>query len=130
MTPHPTDGRELDALIEIGVFGNPTRQASECCALCWVRTDGEQIPNYSTRIDDAWAVVERMAERFFVVVNGRDDSPRCVRWPDEWHCSISPRGRECEEDEISHGYGPTAQFAICKAALAAVESFATQEKHA
>jgi hypothetical protein len=114
-----SEGRELDALIDSRVFGHATRQASECCDRCWVRLDctdiadeRQQIPTYSRTIADAWRLVEWMAARGWKV-----DVQN--RYAPTWACHVhfpAPNYAHVFEHEES------APLAICRAALAAVET--------
>ena len=74
------------------------------------------LKHYSTRIDAAWLVVERMLELGWsptlnIVADGTDP---------KWHVCLQ-RGW-WDAAEFSHGYADTAPEAICRAALKALES--------
>lgn len=66
------------------------------------------VPHYSTSIEAAWAVVEKMNDRFAV-------SFSCCSQAVEWHCELS-----CSENVHFSAKGGTAPLAICLAALDAV----------
>jgi hypothetical protein len=127
-------GRELDAIVAERVMGiaprdvrikgetNTVRIYSDNLALAdglWERKDLEWYgspPRYSTQIETAWQLVERMRELGSGVSlsayppGGARDAQRI----ELWRCRFGLYGGDAS--------GDTASLAICRAALAAVEA--------
>lgn len=101
-------GREMDALIAEKVMGEQISRSCTCChgATC-PRHDDPKTPLYSTKIADAWSVVERLAKPFKVVWTGR-----------VWVCEVF--------SDLPSEEADTAPLAICRAAL----EFAAELKRA
>jgi hypothetical protein len=116
-------GRELDALVAEKVMGWELRQCERhktepdgyACGLCW---GWDQFPAYSTDIDTAWQVVEKMQEDGDVFIEWWQDG--------EWFVSWKPLiirnrdgsrvGAKCDGQTTGK---PSAPLAICRAALLA-----------
>ena len=95
-------GRELDALIAEKVMGLIFRKRGGCPKF------DDDVPHYSTRIQDAWLAVEKMWEIgcFHIALIQTDD------------------GYECDFDDMRDTHSAaadTAPLAISLAALKAVE---------
>jgi hypothetical protein len=99
-------GRELDALVAEKVMGELDKINEREFHL--MIPSGATLPHYSTRIEDAWQVVEKLAT---------DDVYICIDRYDNktWQCIIDLDGMS----EIV-GSVTTAPLAICLAALKAV----------
>lgn len=111
-------GEEMDALIAENVFGR---------LVTWNRafqytTDEERkedpyihafltIPEYSTNLTAAWKIVEELQSRHFYV-----DIRTCSDFYEVW---ITKHESGDTTSTFAH---PRLPFAICKAALAAIES--------
>lgn len=93
-----TAGRELDALILSRVMGQK-----------YVFID-TPLPHYSTSIEAAWQVVEKMRPDWEVQIQNHEW--RTAEPMDGWTVRIG----------CHIATAPTAPLAICRAALAAVES--------
>lgn len=91
-------GRKMDALIAKRVMKLKISCKCENPCRC-----GNRLPNYSTDIASAWAVVEKLAKPLKVVWTGR-----------VWVCEVFEEPYSEEAD--------TAPLAICRAALEAVEA--------
>ena len=125
-------GRELDALIaekvmghsvfNTGKEGRPSHGAPHSAvifgknrlAMCVLHEDGEGattmiVPHYSTRIADAWLVVEKF-EMF-----------RLNNVYDGFQCKVMGYDADGEWIEAWYEKADTAPLAICLAALKAVE---------
>lgn len=83
------------------------RQVS-CAEAAKVGFYGEPFPLYSTRIEDAWLVVEKMRERGLYV--GFDSNAAA---PDVWRFWAQDE----EGEYVASGEAPTAPLAACKMAL-------------
>lgn len=134
-------GREMDALIAQHVFGwrwqrceyigpSPVSQpvvrynlmlpGSEAetwrCTPSDDRTKHKILadyqPTYSTDIEAAWKVAEKFAPYFRLDARGYGEG--------NWGCTIWTGYAEV------HEYGPTAQVAVCRAALIAIATFPTE----
>lgn len=107
-------GREMDAEVEHLVFGNACRAVGPAPdGEVWFDPDGFAVPrHYSTKIEDAWRVVEKLRAGGWVMTLSVNDF---ITEP--WDCRffLGERRRE-----IAHG--ATAPIAICRAALKAVGS--------
>ena len=103
-------GRELDALVAEKVMGHDMEK--DFCTTCYDSpTCDRPIPRYSILIQDAWPVVEKMADRRHPF--------ELVKTPiSYWVCRFYG---EIIRD-IYKGYADTAPLAICLAALKAVEA--------
>ena len=101
-------GRELDAVVAERIMGVDAERIvtdtfDPLNRLVQLDDHLAPLPHYSTRIEDAWKVVDEMGTGLKLQQTGPDN---------EWHCSI--------------GYwrtvwAKTAPHAICLAALTAVE---------
>ena len=112
-------GRELDARIAIEVIGFNKRVVSKIDGLPYA-----EVPHYSTRIQDAWLVAEKMvslepvwvgdSHRWFTI-----DAPYvdCDVWYAGFRYSIDYEGEGWDIEAKAD----TAPLAICLAALKAVE---------
>ena len=111
-------GRELDKLIHEKVFGwtrmeypavpawqKPTKEGTEC----W----HAMVPHYSTYTADAYEVVEKMKEKYFMV------SVIAVKGG-QYECIITSEEPTIHNDYELYELGETAPLAICRAALLAV----------
>lgn len=120
-------GRELDALVAEKIFGWQ-RRPFECNAeqrvvvppgwtdfssrYWWGKDINSQVPAYSTEIGAAWQVAECF------------DEVQLWKGPHGWSCRME-RG---EDEHVQHGEAlraDTAPLAICRAALAAIETLRT-----
>lgn len=117
-------GRELDSLIADQVMGDLSLRAlspdepSDSGNLPAAATENGlvermDVPQYSTRSQDMWRVIERLQQAgFSIKLQGNpQDRWRCDL---EWHSPHRP--------EPEHLYGPesdTAPLAVCRAALVA-----------
>ena len=112
-------GRELDALIAEKLWGKRVMDGNPCshsgclshvshpCDGCG-RWHPGLIPHYSTRIADAWLVVEKLRADGFRWAIGSERN--------EWDIYLEDRKMGSGE-----GHAKTAPLAICLAALKAVE---------
>lgn len=99
-------GRELDALVANKVMGFQTDPRFKV---------GDECPHFSTSIEAAWAVVEKLLPRLI-----------SLRWCDGWEVNeFLPE----EKETYLLGESDTAPHAICLAALAAVGYTKGQENH-
>ena len=115
-------GRELDARIAREVMGWWSVRVEEGAwagtdnrwHADWVGTrDGERtvLPTYSTDIAVAWEVVEKMEEgRFTFSIDNVDGS-----WQARFHGERGGISRT-----LAYAQAPTAPYAICRAAIAAL----------
>src|SRR4028118_594344 len=100
-------GRELDKLIAEKVFGREVNYVKNTVNVIFYAPDttgiaANAVPYYSTRIADAWEVIELM--RGVSLHKRPDDSWACWHW-------VKGLGH-------TKGTGDTAALAICRAALA------------
>ena len=101
-------GRKLDALIAEKVMGLIFRKKEG-----YPKFD-DDVPYYSTRIEDAWLVVEKLRE-MGAWINVSIGTHKMF-----WECrGIINEGKDNEVRFINHA--PTAPLAICLAALKAIE---------
>ena len=121
-------GRELDALIAEKVMGQDTRWLEVLHGehrLVWFKQNwgyGDDVPHYSTRIQDAWLVVEKMTGDGFCPALIFDDNG-------SWVMAFDGIQNLPEDDDPlitsfcieSKMIADTAPLAICLAALKAVE---------
>jgi hypothetical protein len=120
-------GRELDALVAEKVMGwvgvakrRQVMNMGETIVLKGLpRNDADaliEVPRYSTRIDDAWRVVEHLA------TGGLWLDSLEGKWEEMWRCTFGQHALEPGYGQRYHqGTADTAPHAICLAALAAVE---------
>jgi len=101
-------GRELDRAIAEKVMGRKVTWDAPDVLL--PGPPDNDAPNYSTSIDAAWEVVEKLRPEFDVVLE-------CVT--SEFNCHINKPGRVGTPDH-NHVRADTAPMAICLAALKAV----------
>lgn len=118
----PTDwrtlpaGRDLDALVEVRVFG--ARPEIVAGHIQWekdVGDDGAGVPAYSRDIDAAWQVVAKLRADgwWFSLTQDNTDIWDAKFWKGE------PKGWFPTAE--AYGTADTAPLAICRAALAAME---------
>ena len=124
-------GCELDALVAEKVMGAYWTERENVCRILW-NADGVEmvmeewyekdwvpstapLPEYSTRIQDAWLVVEKMASEHSYGVE-KDNVPLPLDKP-KYECYFVHDA----EDSIYRARADTAPLAICLAALKAVE---------
>lgn len=105
-------GRELDALVAEHVMKWTFVKAVTADSSIGTAPDGQrkQVPNYSTEIKDAWAVVERLRITGWFILIGDDDGP-------EWEVSFM---RKANTLKCYMVYSNDVRVAICKTALLAV----------
>jgi len=111
-------GRKLDKRIATEVMGHRVVETDDCNGEdnYWIadamidRLDWLGLPNYSTRIEDAWLLVEKIALRGYFHL-------RWVPSMQQWQAIIDAT---LPQDRIDGKYCNTAPLAICLAALAAV----------
>lgn len=126
----PTDlpaGRELDAVIAQTLFGykrpGPESPVGWLCKTnmgpfadcdCESHLESEKCPDYSTNMEDAWQVVEKLRrDGYEVELDGFDLCGNAI-----WECVLNGHG---------HEYGGKSKEpaeAICRAALKAIEATA------
>ena len=111
-------GRALDALIAEKVFGeqNPPKKVSGASEWSAWRLTAEYVPRwtpkaFSTQIDDAWPVVEKLG----LSVVKHDDGTNWLAGKMRWE------GHEGFQFDGNQELADTAPLAICLAALKAVE---------
>lgn len=116
------DLRELDARIALWLGFERVPYEDEPSEHYWKREkeDGswshhhDGPPEYTTRIEWAWEVVERLSERFQVIV--ASDATACL-----WCCKVQDRGLfERNRRDVAYASADTAPLAICQAAFNAV----------
>lgn len=90
-------GKRLDCEIHYKVFGIYPRGFTEI----------KNVPNYSTSINEAWALIEKFLWA----------EPE-IKWSDEQHCYFVTFWKGFQSGHVSSG--ETAEHAICLAALKAV----------
>jgi hypothetical protein len=121
MTEELEAGPELDALVAEKVMGLPVyRDMDNGFPHLGVKGSYGPIPDYSVLIEDAWQVVEKLSNKYRVQV------AQCffpdVLWLCElWDYAAGRWEKEESEDAEFCAYGKTAPYAICRAALKAVE---------
>lgn len=97
-------GRELDSLVAEKVMKVPFRRRG-----IWHKNP-IRCPHYSTDIAAAWAAVEKLGPPEWVtLIYSKTDK--------YWECSLN--------SDAEFSTAPTAPLAICRAALAAVQSAST-----
>lgn len=103
-------GRELDNLVAEKVIGAKRREDGS-----WRYSDQNysDIPKYSTSIEDAWQVVEKLRRMRGAgnITIQRNDGPDSA----EWVCTF-----DHDEEKVGVGRHDEAPAAICIAALHAV----------
>lgn len=121
----PTAGRELDVRIAIRIFGwieHPFELNSEqrvvvppdwtdfSARTWWGREIHRLVPCYSTSMQQAWLVVEKLSQElgFDIDVSSKQG------W--EYGCRIAPKG-EFNTPRVVFEAAQTAPRAICRAAL-------------
>lgn len=110
-------GRRLDAEIAERIFGHQVTWLATALSASAPHYEREgqhgyaSLPAYSTDVAAMWLVVERLREQGRMVsLNWLPDSK-------EWYASVYPPPGEFGAP--FHGYGDTAPFALCEAALLA-----------
>ena len=114
-------GRELDAAVELHVFGNANVNGDReiCRDFNGNPFPGTEVPpRFSTEFSAAGDVLQAMADRGY-------ESQRLIRrgsdWVVEFTCPYGPCERHGTKDCSYHGAGPaygnTLQLAVCYAAL-------------
>lgn len=107
-------GRELDALVAEKVMGwesvGPLDDDPSDIIGVPPGMECPTVPHYSTSIEAAWKVVERLRPDFNVVLE-------CVSY--EYNCHVNPPGSSGTLNHV-HARAPTVPLAICLAALKAV----------
>lgn len=107
-------GPELNALVAEKVMGLPVKQFADGT---WLQDDGSAIEPYSTDIAAAWEVVKRtrntVGQGFAVI--------ECSSYEIGWWIAGWFDWREGPYEHEKSARAETAPFAICKAALKAVE---------
>ena len=112
-------GRELDALIAEKVFGQTIVYVGGHPHLTEGNDNylGGDCPYFSTRIADAWLVVEKMRGHEKRYNFGIEETNKFIGddLTDGWEAYF------CDDDYSNEGFALTAPLAICLAALRAVE---------
>ncbi len=124
-------GRELDALVAEKVMGldvrsthsdyDPTFTSREVVAgheALMRLTSGDPkyfLPHYSTNMEAAWPVVEKLHEQGHAVSVATYSLYGCSVSEYRWQCVMAMGVRQ-----VAHEVAPTAPYAICLAALKAV----------
>lgn len=127
-------GRDLDALIAERVFGLVQCQGlrhdglfpnTYCYANPASPTQGAEVREYSTRVEDAWEVVERMADGWYIEIRNYirpiigvdgfidESTPDRMFWLVTIE-RVGPSDKEYSEEAV------TPALAICLAALKAI----------
>lgn len=108
-------GRELDALVAERVMGI-TKPEHFVPKNIW-------LPHYSTSIEHAWAVVEKIADKNILVGRYYDKWVCSNVCSDVWGCYFDePKRYEQMNDHNFFEQADTAPHAICLAALKAIEA--------
>ena len=120
-------GREMDALVAEKVMGFTLdyefEQITNAPNVKELRSSDDEwgiLPNYSTDIADAWAVVNH-----FVGTDGREQDFFIECWSDgEWFVAFHPAGYQSRDPKANcdgrETGKPSAPLAICRAALKSV----------
>jgi len=106
-----TPGRELDALVAEYIFGIEIPEEADIQYLDTCM----DLPHYSTSIEAAWEVVEKLEKQGFFFVIGKGHMGSFVASKDKVWASFGRWG-----EEIKHYEADTAPHAISLAALKAV----------
>lgn len=114
-------GRELDAAVAERVMGwTRTHETHRLHGRTYLRGAApatgrlQAVPAYSTDIAAAWLVVEKLREHgWFPSVQAQEE---CGQLGGRWLCEVDPRFSFIDGD------GSTAPLAVCRAALAAMET--------
>lgn len=107
-------GLKLDELVEDKVMRRKKGWRTECdCHHPAPRHTHRAAPDYSSFIDYAWRVVEKLRKQGY-------DVDVTARPGLEWGCRVAPRG-EFNTPDVHFVAASDAPHAICLAALKAVE---------
>lgn len=90
---------------------------------CPLRSNGEQVPHYSSNISDAWLVVEQIKSYGFSWWFSDCGSPDSglPEGSEHKHYSTAAIRRTCSTKTLEMGQSPEMPMAICLAALKAVD---------
>ena len=116
-------GRELDALVaekvmgwtDVQVVNDPPFNTTMGRTVIHGELYRFNVPNYSTNIEAAWEVVEKVTQ--FLRYNRKEYFPIIHQYDGQWHCGWSWSYMDCAEYESKSDSAP---HVICLAALKAM----------